>query len=43
MKRMQMMYEIYIKTKELHRYIFQNAFYYSYTDINFKHNASHIV
>ena len=43
MKRIEMMYEIYIKVKESQRNIFQIAFYYSYIDRSFKHNASYIV
>jgi hypothetical protein len=43
MKRMKMMYETYLKVKGIYHSIFQIAFYYSYIDINFKHNASHIV
>ena len=43
MIRMQVMYEIYIKVKEIQRRIFQIAFYYSYIDTNLKHNASHTV
>ena len=43
MKRIEIVYEIHIKVKESQRNILQIAFYYSYIDRNFKHNASYIV